>query len=314
MLNDQDSSLHLGRSARTWQEEEEEERSRKFRTRVRWGTTLLVILLLIAGAWYAYPILLREGVLPAHITALPARVASVTEGLAAAGKRADDADSRMSQIVVATGERMTTLETKLGASLRAARKETGAFVNQMQQRLQAALDRRLDGLQARVTQVEAGQESDKVRMARLEVEVADVREQNARQLALMQQERDRALNRVDQQLADLGQQVEGDKRDVASVQRQVNRRRVDFEAGTNHSRELAEGITLNVSHTDISHQRFGGYVFLMPDRRTLWVHGQTVQQPLVFYSREDSRPRELVITRVTKYSVVGYLLLPEAGA
>jgi hypothetical protein len=69
---------------------------------------------------------------------------------------------------------------------------------------------------------------------------------------------------------------------------------------------------LQVNRTNVGYQRFEGWVFLMPDRRTIWVHDQGVQRPVEFYSREDRRPRELVITRVTKYSVVGYLLLPES--
>ncbi|MGA2723258.1 MAG: hypothetical protein ABSG79_12705 [Bryobacteraceae bacterium] len=52
----------------------------------------------------------------------------------------------------------------------------------------------------------------------------------------------------------------------------------------------------------------------MPDRRTIWIHGRGLQQPLVFYSRGDDRPREVVVTRVTKYTVVGYLLEPRQNA
>ena len=71
---------------------------------------------------------------------------------------------------------------------------------------------------------------------------------------------------------------------------------------------------MDVSHTDVLHQRFDGWVWLMPGRRTMWIHGRGLQQPLMFYSDGDDRPRELVVTRVTKYSVLGYLLVPRENA
>jgi hypothetical protein len=48
----------------------------------------------------------------------------------------------------------------------------------------------------------------------------------------------------------------------------------------------------------------------MPDRRTLCVRELGVQQPLVFYHKGSDQPNELVITRVAKDAVIGYLLLP----
>jgi hypothetical protein len=48
----------------------------------------------------------------------------------------------------------------------------------------------------------------------------------------------------------------------------------------------------------------------MPDRRTLWVRELGVQQPLVFYHKGSDQPNELVIPRVAKDAVIGYLLLP----
>jgi hypothetical protein len=55
-------------------------------------------------------------------------------------------------------------------------------------------------------------------------------------------------------------------------------------------------------------------MWVMPDRRTIWLKGQSAGQPVIFYGREDSRKRELVITNVTNGSVTGYLLLPGESA
>ncbi len=49
---------------------------------------------------------------------------------------------------------------------------------------------------------------------------------------------------------------------------------------------------------------------MMPDRRTIWLRGQAAHEPVIFYSDLDGKKREIVVTRVTQDSVVGYLLLP----
>ncbi len=317
--NDQGMGLHLRSGYDTW-EEEEAERRHKLRKRALWGTLVVLTLALLYAVWQVYPTLQQQGLLPARLASLPFQLASVTDTLAAASKRADATDAKVNQLASAwdaTRGRFATLESRVSSNLQAASKETRTFVNQIQRRIEVALEKRLQVLQARVSRVEAGQEAAQARVAKLEQELATAREENARQLALLQQDRERTLNRadrLDEQLTSLDQQMKGDKSELAAVRTQIERRRVEFEAGTNHTRELAPGVTLQVSNTNVNQQRFDGWVFLMPDRRTVWVHGQGLQQPLVFYSQGDSRPRELVITRVTKYSIIGYVLLPESRA
>jgi hypothetical protein len=90
-------------------------------------------------------------------------------------------------------------------------------------------------------------------------------------------------------------------------------RRVEFELGVNHKKELMPGVSVQVSHTDITRQRYDALLFVEPDRRT-WVHDQGVQQLVVFFTPDDRRPRKLVATRVTKYSVIGYVAVPNGQA
>jgi sortase A len=84
-----------------------------------------------------------------------------------------------------------------------------------------------------------------------------------------------------------------------------------FEVSTNHSRRLSAGISLGVTSTDEFHHRVNGWMWVMPDRRTIWLHNQSSKEPVIFYGRLDGKQRELVITGVTKRSVKGYLVLPE---
>jgi len=150
-------------------------------------------------------------------------------------------------------------------------------------------------------------------LARLEQELGTVRDDTVQQIAGARQEIRGEMAQVDQRVAGLGRELDGNRRDLASLRDELGRDRVDFEVAKNRSSELAPGISLGVTRTDIRYRRFDGWVWLLPDRRTVWVRDQVAQRPVVFYSKVDHRPYELVITHVTGNSVAGYLLAPSGS-
>jgi sortase A len=81
--------------------------------------------------------------------------------------------------------------------------------------------------------------------------------------------------------------------------------KISFSVATNHSRQLARGISLGLTQTELSGQRVNGWMWIMPERRTIWLRDQGVQDPIEFY--QDGELRELVITNVTSSSITGYL-------
>jgi sortase A len=87
-------------------------------------------------------------------------------------------------------------------------------------------------------------------------------------------------------------------------------RRVPFSLSANHSRELAPGISIGLTRTDAADHLADGWMWVMPDRKTIWLRRQRAHEPLVFYGGQDGRRRELVITAVTRNSISGYLMLP----
>lgn len=93
--------------------------------------------------------------------------------------------------------------------------------------------------------------------------------------------------------------------------RTVGPRRVAFQVAGSHSRQLAPGISLGLSWTDPGRHLVNGWMWLMPERRTIWLRNQPVDKPVVFYGYSDGRERKLVLTRVTANSVAGYLVLPQ---
>jgi sortase A len=86
-------------------------------------------------------------------------------------------------------------------------------------------------------------------------------------------------------------------------------RRIGFSIPLHHSRELAPGISLGISDADVARQDVNGWMWLMPDRRTIWLKSQRTNDPLVFYSEEGGKRREVHITGIGRDSVTGYLLL-----
>jgi sortase A len=98
---------------------------------------------------------------------------------------------------------------------------------------------------------------------------------------------------------------------LKSVEENPGSRKVTFSVSANHSRQLAPGISFGLSGTDVTYHRVNGWMWVMPDRRTIWLRDQSAREPVIFYGSQDGRRHELVITSVTANSVAGYLLLPE---
>ena len=79
-----------------------------------------------------------------------------------------------------------------------------------------------------------------------------------------------------------------------------------FFLSNQHSRQLAPGISIGVDETNADSQSVKGWLWIMPDRHTIWLKDQPAHEPLVF--SQNGERRELMITRVTDSSVTGYLL------
>jgi len=267
---------------------------RELRGHTRGLTALVAVLLLaLAGVGiYGYLSLERLGVplsqlpgLQDTVSALQERVAAVEQQLASWSAVRD----QMSQ-------RVGAVEAKLNRNLQQANQHSQELTAQLHQRMEAELDQRTQSLEARLENLGIDRELERARVEGVEKQVTSLRADTGRDLAVVND----ALSR--------------NERSVNELAQQFDRQRVDFELAEDRTQELAPGISLRVTSADVSYQRVKGWLWLLSDRRTLWVRDLQAQQALIFYLRGSDVPHELVITQVTKGGVAGYLLLPANGA
>jgi sortase A len=86
---------------------------------------------------------------------------------------------------------------------------------------------------------------------------------------------------------------------------------IAFDVPQGHSRELIPGkIWFGLSSTDALRRNVNGWVWVMPERRTIWLRDVDTHQPVIFY--QNGEKREIVITTVAGSSASGYLV-PSPG-
>jgi uncharacterized coiled-coil protein SlyX len=177
---------------------------------------------------------------------------------------------------------------------RNAEKKAEEWARQTRVALEAALEEQARAMDARLQQLESTEETDRTHLAQLDQQVADVRT-----------EMGSGFDRLEEQLA-RGQDG------APALSRRMEPNRVDFEIAHEKTKEIVPGISLRLTKTNVSYQRFDGWLWLLADRRTVWVRQRSAQEPVRFYLKKSPEPYELVITDVTRDAAIGYLLVPAA--
>ena len=80
---------------------------------------------------------------------------------------------------------------------------------------------------------------------------------------------------------------------------------VRFEIVSGHSAEIGPGLSLGIS--DARNGRADGWIWIMPDRRSVVFKNQGIGRPLVFF--QDGARRELTLTRASSDAVSGSIYL-----
>ena len=282
-----DNLLKTGESGNTFEPEQ-----LRRRLAALWVAVVALAVVLSGVTAYGYLTLQKHNL---QLSQLP----GVQETLALAGQRLEAVEGKL-QAWAADWDtlqaRMTGLERRVAYNRELARSEAQKQAAAVEERLRAEAGELANAMDARLTLLESGAEAERARLAQLQEDVAAARTESRRELASVRED----LARGDQRVEELA--------------RVIDRERVDFEMDKNSTRELAGGVSLRITSTNVAQQKVKGWMWLLPDRKTLWVRELGIQQAYVFYRRDGSGPSELVITSVQDGGVSGYLLVPRAVA
>jgi hypothetical protein len=269
--------------------------SRLSGTRRLWVAFGVLLAALIGASFYGYQTLKKENI---QLSRIPELLNS-TEVL---GQQVGELEKRVSAFAAdwsEMSEKVGKLERQVRGGVAGARKHAESLTARLEARILDQMDERDYVINSRLGHLEEGQKTGQRRLAELQRELSTTRQQ----LAEARGETDRDLSHLRAQLA----RSDGEFQTFAG---RFEQRRVDFEVSRNRVHELAPGVTLKVTDMNPRYQQYKGWVFFQPDARTLWLKDQSVQRPVVFYSKEDGQRYELVVTNIREDSAVGYLLTP----
>lgn len=265
---------------------------------------------LAAAAWHTFPILKRHDAQLAQSAATKRSVDALGGRLDQEKARQDAKFAESSGSLEQLRRQVADLRREMRLRVATAKKQAGEAAYDMISGISKQVNGEIEGIKTHVARLEVSRDADQVQIADLQNEVIQLRKELATET---QQLSDRiAANGAgtEQKIAGLAAAQDQDRKEVDGLNRKLAIRRVDFEVDKGRNVELAPGISLEISGTDVAYRRVSGWMWVLPDRRTIWLRQQGAQEPVVFYSITDGKRRELVITSITEKSAVGYLLLP----
>ena len=274
-----------------------------------WVAVFLLAIAIGGLCWYGYPTLKQVPALVTQFPGLQKSFEGMSARLAATESQIKEWGANHQQLQ----DRIAQVETTTASGIQAARRQAQALSEKVYQRVHGEVAAQIQATDAKVARLES---SNQANLEKLQTEVASLREETARQageLRNVRSEMERDGANRDQQLVSLNQQVGQESRNVESINNKLAVKRVDFEVTRNHSQQLTDDLSLGITGTDVSRRRVTGWVWVMPDRRTIWLQKQAAQQPVVWYGTRDGKRREVVFTNVAKNSVSGYVLLSAEG-
>jgi len=109
-----------------------------------------------------------------------------------------------------------------------------------------------------------------------------------------------------QGLATLHAQQISSQHEIDSLTDVLSREQIDFLAEKNQDAEIAQGVSLHLTGTDQTHQRFRGWIWIEASHRRIWIRNHSTELPVVFYPKSGGTAYELVVTKVNRGGVSGY--------
>jgi hypothetical protein len=300
---------------------EERWRSDRNRHRLLGAGLCLVAAGVGALAWMVYPAIRQHDSAIAELPGVRQSVNEVEHQVTATQKQLMDWSGRQDQM---RSELTKGLETVRGR-IAAVAKQTQEAAAGVTAKLRSELVQRVDELTTRLAGLESSGKATNTEVAALKAELEQARGQlseQGRELVSLRSD----LNRQQQENVNLAATSASTGRQLAEIDRRQNRygsefdalsakialRRVDFEVSKGQPRQIIPGVNLGVNGTNVDYQRTNGWVSA-PNGKTIWLRDLRTQEPVVLYTDRDGRKHELVITRVSREGIIGYVLAPMDG-
>ena len=267
----------------------------KRRSAALWTALAVLAVALAVVALYGYTVMSNQN---SQLAWLP----SLAESISAIRTRTSGLETNIKEWGVKQDKlavQVQKLDNGWEARLNQVRQHAAALVASTYQKEREELNQRMAVLNSQIAEMSTQQHADQVRMARLEQELASTRQE----LAAAREQNAR-------EFADVREQQISSQRELASINNTLSTDQVNFEARKDRDEEIVPGVTLHLTRTDISHQKFGAWIWLAENGRRIWVRRQAIEAPVVFYPKAGGEAYELVVTRVSQKDVAGYMLVP----
>jgi uncharacterized protein YoxC len=290
----------------------EENQAHMRRTKVLSIVLGILAVCLIGALWLAYPTVRGQARSTGEILGLKNLTGAIGERMNAAESQVNSWKASVPQLTA----RMDQVQESVKSNLQTVRSQAQAAATQVDQRIRRDMTQGFQAVQSRLAGVESNQREAHDTVAKLQQEVAGLR----RELATVQQDATAAGARLKElqeghqatstELSGVKQAVASNETALGSITNNLNRQRVEFQIPRNKTQEIAPGILLTVKGIDVGKQQIDGLLKIASEDRSFSIHQQSIQKPLTFYLRGETRPTELVLTQAGKQGVSGYVLVP----
>jgi len=289
------------------EQQQDQQDAHEKRTRILVISVGVLVLLLGAAFWYAYPSLQDHQKIVGGMLNMQSFASAVTP-------RVNSLEAKFDKSFPMVASQVNQMEESMKSGLQQVRNQAQAAATQASQRVRDEVNRSLQAIQSRLTGIESNQKEAAEHVAQLQNEITDLK----REIASAKEESRTAGERINQlqeqqqastnELSGLNQRMTTSQSAITNLTNRVDRKRIDFDVTKDKPAEILPGVHLTVKRADPGKQEMDGTIQLSADTPNLSIRGQGVQKPMLFHTPADGKPIELVLTQVAKNRVAGYVL------
>lgn len=279
------------------------------------AVAILLVLGLAGVSWYGYKTIGSRDAAIGQIPGLQQLAGSLNDRLTATDMKVTSWAADQQSL----SDRMGKLESALKSNVKTVRAQAQSAANQVGQRIREEVSQSIHALENRMGNVESAQREQRDQLASAQNEIGSLKEQIAglqKQHAEQQsrlEDTQADVNGLAEQMTVVNGRVLAHAANLNSLNDQVDREEVPFEVANGTTEQVAPGIYVTVSHTDLGHQRVDGWMQIADEGRIVWIHSLPAQQAMTFVTQSDNRTHQLVFTGVQQHGATGYLLLPHSS-